>query len=262
MHSAFKHADEEVSELFVRFDTNLKRFKTQLEYLNRIQHKMTEEHRTVHGNTLRILRNKLDIVMSILRDLFGQPQGTENNALILKLKRWRYARKKHSLDEAISDLETWQMSADQSWFLLLRNTDLEIDHALVAPGGNSEPDSGGVVASSILIRNGLQRADVVASHESPATEHVAFSPSYLEGMSVKAIAYSDGMQVASRTQSDGSVEKYILNHVPDDISTTAQTMKRNICDLILKLQVDEPQTFGLLMCSGFIAEKQQAGLIQ
>jgi hypothetical protein len=79
---------------------------------------------------------------------------------------------------------------------------------------------------------------------------------------MNAIAYSDGMQVGSRTQPNGSVEKYILNHVPVRIGTAGQTMKRNIRELIRKLQVDEPQTFGLLMCSGFITEKQQAGLIQ
>ncbi|USP82466.1 P-type cation-transporting [Curvularia clavata] len=261
--STLKHANTEVSERCVRLDNNWIRFLSQLNFFQRTYPVMEDEQREVYSQTLDILQNKLGIVVSLLRDLVKPQPGSEEQTSLstYKVRRWKYAGKKSSLDEAIEDLEKWQGVADQSWFLLLRIANSQVDQALAICGSSNEPRSGTVMKTMKTIRAGLQHtAD--SNHGVSTAEHVTLSSSDLRSMTTQAIPFCEGIAVATRTHSNGSVSRYILNHIQCEPGAKPQILKRNVRDLVQKLQADDPNTFGLLKCKGFVAELVSAGLIQ
>jgi hypothetical protein len=114
----------------VRLVNNWVRFGSQLNFFQRIQHVMEDEHREVDSQTLQILQNKLEIVVSLLKGLVKSKHSSEKEnrtSPTHTVRRLKYAVKKDSLNEAIGELEIWQGLADQSWFLLLRIADTQVD---------------------------------------------------------------------------------------------------------------------------------------
>jgi hypothetical protein len=257
-----KHANAGVSERLVRLDNNWIQFESQLNFFQRVRHVMEEEHREVYSNTLQVLQNKLEIVVSLLKKLVKLKPGCEEelSSPTYKVNRLRYAAKHNSLDEAIKDLEVWQGLANQSWFLLLRIADTQIDQVLTS-GSVSEPSTGTTIPAAVDIRAGLQHVDDSTQGVS-AVQHITLRSSDLKSMATNEVPFSDGITVATRTHSNRSVSRYILNQIQCDTGAKPQILKRNVRDLVRKLQVDEPYTFGLLNCKGFVAESVPAGLTE
>jgi hypothetical protein len=260
--SALKHANTEVSERFVRLDNHWVQFVSQLNFFQRVQHVMDDDHRQVYSQTLQVLQNKLEIVVALLKGLVKpQPRSEDDiSPPAFKVGRWKFAGKKDRLDEAIEDLEIWQGLANQSWFLLLRISDTQVDQVLVTGGGAGEPSTGMAMPATIAIRAGLQQVDDLGQGAS-AVEHLTLRSSDLKSMALHAVPFCDGITVATKTHSDGTASRYILNHIQCEPCAKPQILKRNVRDLVRKLQVDEPYTFGLLKCKGFVAESVSAGLV-
>jgi hypothetical protein len=260
--SSLKHASAQVSERSVRLDNNLVQFELQLNFLQRIQHVMEEAHREVYTQTLQVLQNKLETVVSLMRGLL-KPLPVNEDAMLsptYEVKRWKYASKKGGLDEAIGELEEWQRLANQSWFLLLRIADTQVDQALATSGGTSEPSTGRAIPATTVIRAGL-RGNNGYSQGTSASGHVNLPASHLKDMTVQPVRFCDGIAVATKSHSDGSASRYILNYIQCEPGKKPETLKRNVRDLVRKLQVDEPYTFGLLKCKGFVTESIAAGLV-
>lgn len=78
-------------------------------------------------------------------------------------------------------------------------------------------------------------------------------------MVVRSVPICDGIEVATRTFSHGPPKRYILNHIQCEPGAKPQMLKRNVRDLVQKLQADDPYTFGLLNCKGFVAETVPVG---
>jgi hypothetical protein len=221
---------------------------------------MGDEHREMYSQTLQVLQNKFEIVVSLLKSLVKPESGDEDgvSSTSCKVSRLRYVGKKGSLDEAIGELETWQGLADNSWFLLLRIADKQVDEALSLRGGNNEPSTRTAMPVTIAIRASLQQADDQARRPS-AVEHIFLNSNDLKSMTISAISYCDGIAMATRSHSNRTESRYILNHIKCDPGAKPQILKCNVHDLVRKLQVDEPHTFGLLKCKGFVAESVPAG---
>jgi hypothetical protein len=224
---------------------------------------MEDEHRDVYSQTLQVLQNKLEVVVSILRGLVKPQHKIEDgiSSSTYRVSRWKYAGKKDSLDEAIEDLETWQGLADQSWFLLLRVADSQVDKALTTSDSTTEPSIGTSFPATMAIRTGLRQVDNVSQGASTIA-NINLNPSALKDMAICSIPFCDGMAVATRYHSDGTVGRYILNNIQCEPGSAPQILKRDVRDLIRKLQVDEPHTFGLLKCKGFIVETIPTGLME
>ncbi|KAI4635435.1 uncharacterized protein J4E87_000386 [Alternaria ethzedia] len=259
--AALKHADTEASERLVQLNNNWVRFGSQLNFFQRIQNAMQEEHREVYSQTLQILQNKLDIVVSILRSFIKLQPANENGTAPpnLKVQRLKFAAKKSSLDEAIDDLEKWQGLADQSWFLLLRIANTQVDQALTTSGSHNELSTGVAMPETMAIRAGLQQVDDL-SPDTSAVKNITLRSSDIKTMTVQAISFCDGIALATKAHSDGSASRYILNHMQCEPGAKPQILKRNVRDLVRKLQADKPHSFGLLKCKGFVAESVQVGL--
>lgn len=232
----------------LRLDNGWVKFTHQLNFLQRIQHVMEDEHRDVCEQTLRVLLGKLETVTEMLRGLLKLEMSDEaahavsNPALDVRVRRTRFAFKKESLDRAIEELEVWQRTADQSWFLLMRIADAQIDDALKANAPTAyEPSTAAVVPSAMSVRSGLSGG----ARKSGLT----CSLDELSKMTRYPIAFCPA-EIAERTYSTGETASYVLSHIPCKPFAKYDVIKQNARDLAQRLQHDDPHMFGLLACKG------------
>ncbi|KAK0709977.1 hypothetical protein B0T26DRAFT_679316 [Lasiosphaeria miniovina] len=262
--STFKHADAQISERVLRLENGWLRITHQLNFLRRVSDMMDDDHRKVYDQTLQMFLSKLQIVTSMLKDMhvekrpsagtFGPERDTFDTCY--KTRRFKYARKKESLDKAIEELETWQRTADLSWFLLMLIANPKVDSALATPEDedNASLSSTAVsIPSTVTIRAGLDDRFSLAS--STATNlGLALPPEELRKMYVSPISYCDATLLARRYSSTGDVTLYLLNRIECQPLSKYRIIKKDTRDLARKLQHDEPHTFGLLSCKGFVTE--------
>ncbi|VBB73722.1 Putative protein of unknown function [Podospora comata] len=249
-----RQADAQISERVIRLDNNWMLFTHKLDFLKRIQHLIEDDHREIWGQTLRILLSKLEIVTGIINRLVRPlPVFLEiNHSLEVNARRGKYILIKKSLDKAIEELETWQQTTDQSWFLLMRIADSQVDLALQTPTNldaiDDKPHSNTATAipSTVTIRaSRMQDSTYGSSSEAGLT----FDAAELSKMFIQQIAFSQ-ISIAQRLYGNGQVGVYILNQITCEPVAKYQLIKKDARDLARKLQHNDPHTFGLLACKG------------
>ncbi|OIW23930.1 hypothetical protein CONLIGDRAFT_664331 [Coniochaeta ligniaria NRRL 30616] len=243
--SALKNADVQVSERVLRLDNGWVKFTHQLNFLQRIQHVMEDEHRDVCEQTLRVLLGKLEIVTEMLRGLLKLEMPHDailDPGFDVRIRKTKFAFKKESLDRAIEELEVWQRTADQSWFLLMRIADSQVDDALKENTPTAyEPSTAVAIPSAASIRSGLSGGALKPG--------LTLSADVLSQMTTHLITCCPA-QIAERVYSTGQTAAYVLNHIPLKPFAKRAVIKQNARDLAQKLQHDDPHTFGLLTCKG------------
>ncbi|KAI1752060.1 hypothetical protein F4782DRAFT_540595 [Xylaria castorea] len=228
--AAFRGAEQELIERIVRIETGWLRIAKQLEFMQRVEGLMDTYHRNISEMTLEILQSKLKVVTLKLERVMRIPDedgdtkcSTESNATVTP-RRWKYALLKESIDKAVEELETWQHTADPSWYLILKIASSQIDQALVR-------DNEGTTTSfpaTKTIRAGLRN---VSSDE---TAGVFLPSGELEKMTTADIPFCDA-QAATRI-------------------TKVHAIKRDLRDRARKLSHDNPLDFSLLSCKGVIEQ--------
>ncbi|KAF2823759.1 hypothetical protein CC86DRAFT_59731 [Ophiobolus disseminans] len=246
--SSLKNADLELAERVLRLDNSLLRFTCQLNDFQRDRQKMEDEHREVYEQTLHIFQSKLDLVISRLKDVTAmEPTSTQDSAMIAKYKpkKAKYAFKKESLDRALDELLLWQKTADQSWYLLRKMTNPSTITQSSEPNPETTSDSTTDTRTSQVHGNGSTTGTL--SHHG-----LTLGSAALTGMNTNTIPFCDGIQLAAKDFSNGRQTTYILNAMPCESQSNLRSIKTNTRDLAAKLQLNEPHTFGLLSCKGFI----------
>lgn len=242
MCSALRHAEAEISERVLRLENGWLRFSHQLNFIQSIRRVIDEQHQEILQQTLHMFNSKLQAVNTLLDGLVKVSKtatGTAKN----RPKKVKYAWKKDTLDKAIEDLEIWQRTADQSWYLLMRIADPSVDAALSRDNASTVT----AVPSTLTIRHGMQPTDTGSGLSLP--------PDALYGMVMSPILFSKTMSVAQRHHSSGKPSTYILNSIHCPLSSKSQLVQKDTRDLARKLRHDEPETFGLLSCKGFITQR-------
>src|SRR3569833_4130794 len=202
--SLFWFVFAELSETLLRLDNGWLRFTLQLNLVRRVEPLMDDEHRQVHSETLRMFLSKLEIVTAILQRL--QKQASNESGLDAAAWRVKYAFKKEGLDKAIEELEIWQRTADQSWFLLMKMADTQISAALARSAATVDHLSvAAAIPSTIAIRSGLQEAGSSATAGSGLT----INAEELSRMSVWHVPYSHAL-CAQRLHSTGETTTYVF----------------------------------------------------
>lgn len=232
----------------LRLDNGWLRFAHQLSFLQRIQHVMEDDHRSVCEQTLRVILSKLEVVSKMLQGLLKLQKPQESlsaQASDVCVRKTKFAFKKESLDRAIDELETWQRTADQSWFLLMRIADSQVDDALKMDLLKADkPSTAVAVPSALSIRSSLHSATGGVT-----VRGLTLSADDLSQMPTRPIPYCHAI-TAVRTFSTGRHSAYVLNHISCRPLSKYDMIKRNARDLARKLQHDDPHTFGLLTCKG------------
>ena len=219
---------------------------------------MDEEHREIYAQTLHVFLGKLETVTAMLKRLVrrepddpsvsadsGGGGGGGGNPSYAP-RRMKYALLKSSLDKAIEELELWQRTSDHSWFLLMRIASRDVDDAIA--GNNASIAA--TIPSVLAIRAGLRDGGTPSA---PATPGITFGVEELAKMAVWPVPFSDA-QIAHVRERPGAT--YILNRIQCPVFSKYKVIKKDTRDLVRKLQHDEPQTFGLFSCKGFVVDQQ------
>jgi len=207
---------------------------------------MDEDHRTIHQQTLSMLSSKLQAVVAILNRLVKPPPEPGTVAPTGAGTRVKYAFKKESLDKAIEEFDLWQRTADQSWFLLMKISDPQIDAALASTDPlDTGSNTANAIPSTVAIRSGLQDTDTLTM----AGQGLTFPAEQLSRMTTWPIPYSSAF-FAQRPSTSGAPTTYILNNIRCQPLSKYNSIKKDARDLARKLQHDDPHTFGLLSCKG------------
>ena len=232
----------------LRLDQGWLRWSHQLNFLQHVEHLMDDEHREVYAQTLDVFLSKLKTVTDILGRLVEhQVTSSAGDESRLSSKRVRYALKKNSLDKAIEELETWQRTADHSWFLLMKIASPRLDAAMES----DREAMAATIPSAFAIRAGLQDEGVSnAPHRG-----ITFNPDELSKMAITQIPFSE-LRIGQRTDNGSS---YVLNAINLPQVLKYHIAKKDTRNLVRKLQHNEPQTFGLLSCKGFVVHQTQSG---
>ncbi|XDG04571.1 hypothetical protein ABKA04_004186 [Annulohypoxylon sp. FPYF3050] len=192
-----------------------------------------------------MLIEKLGIAKSILGGIVNPSFVYDTSGGELsKVERLRYAKKKENLDNAIDALETWQQISDPSWFLIMKMSNRGIDDALIG-----EPKIEESIPAVSAIRIGSQKASPTNSN---ATQ-LELSDTYLNAITIEDVMFSD-VKLANNVDSDRA-NIYVLDVVGSTAAGLEADTKKATGDLARRLQHNEPLTFALLSCKGFVVEK-------
>ncbi|KAI1179946.1 hypothetical protein F4777DRAFT_599874 [Nemania sp. FL0916] len=215
--------------------------------LKQIQHILDDCHRELQERTLRVLIEKLTSAKSLLRNLVSAQlsSGTSGTEVTFVPKAVKYALWKGKLDEAIESLETWQRLSDPSWFLVFKIRDQRLDDVLRM----RESISTLPIPSITSIRATLEKGDVISAPPSA----LSLPSEALSSMEISEIPFS-GCKLAKGTNS-GKATSYMIESIQLRHPDFYQQTKKDVRNLARRLQHDEPQTFGLLSCKGFIAKR-------
>ncbi|KAL9078816.1 MAG: hypothetical protein Q9157_002257 [Trypethelium eluteriae] len=130
---AFKHAEEEIRERALHIESCWKRTSLQLDFLCRVWGELDQEHQSIQNEILTVLNEKLRSADQKLKSYLKEQQPPTNvitdrtQSHTGKVKRFKYASLKESLDRTIRDLESWQKMFDPSWFLIMRVASQHVD---------------------------------------------------------------------------------------------------------------------------------------
>lgn len=195
-----------------------------------------------------MLSVKLHSASSTLQEMVQRQTVDDGNVkrAILVPRPFKYAMKKEKLDEAIDDLNSWQQILDPSWFLLMRMHGREMGKALTAASKVT-----GTIPSVATIQKDLREASLGSS--SQVSTGLSLPAEELDRMDISDIPFSD-LKIA-KNERPGRTTTYVLDELSTLASTSYEDMEKNIRNLARRLQHKEPQTFGLLGCKGFVAEK-------
>ncbi|KAK4207894.1 hypothetical protein QBC37DRAFT_454276 [Rhypophila decipiens] len=259
MCAALRNAEAEIRERVLRLDYGWVRWSQQLSSLQRIEHMMDQYHREVYAQTLETFLAKLKMVTTQLRGLVVERKPDAvvkksgylvNTTINYEARSVKYVLKKKSLDKAIEELEIWQRMSDHSWFLLLKMADPAIDAAIGTYGNPNGVSK--TIPSVAAVRAGNQKfKDNGTMSTNPGTSGITFKPKDLAHNIITTIPFSNASLAVRK---DGS-RAYILNIIICPHPSKYQLVKKDTRDLVRKLQHDEPQTFGLLNCKGFVVEQ-------
>ncbi|KAJ4260640.1 hypothetical protein NW762_007384 [Fusarium torreyae] len=241
--SAFKNAESELAEGALKIEVIWHRCIAQLDFIRIIHQTMDESHLALHERTLAILASKLNIATHTFRSLVEARVVEDKNVktVVFVPKPLKYACKKEKLNETIHTLESWQRMSDPSWFLLRRMHDSWMGNAM-AESPTAAQDKEFTPSTSI------QEDLKLAIQPQP---WLSLPVKDLLNMDISSV-HSSTLKIAKNMRAD-RVITYILDEIDLPDPESYQMTKKNVRDLARRLQHNEPDTFGLLTCKGFVA---------
>ncbi|KAI0971066.1 hypothetical protein F4678DRAFT_91408 [Xylaria arbuscula] len=248
--SSLKGAESEILERSLRLDNGCYRCIAQLQFLKQVQHILDEGHRELQERTLRVLIEKLTSAKSLLGSLVSAQisNGDSGSKVVFVPKAVKYAFRKDKLDEAIEALETWQRLSDPSWFLIFKISDPRIEDIL------KMKDS--IPHSSISSITSIRARWTIDESAATSTPGLALPSEALNKMTISEVPLS--CCSLAKSYRSGKVSTFVLESIRLQHPGLYQHTKKDVRNLVKRLQHDEPRTFGLLACKGFIAERPDA----
>ncbi|KAI9690151.1 MAG: hypothetical protein M1822_009112 [Bathelium mastoideum] len=242
---AFRHAEKEIFERTLRIESCWNRTSLQLDFLARIWGELDQEHQNVQSEILTVLNEKLRAADHKLNS-YLKVQQPATNALLdptlssaVKVKRFKYASLKDSLDKTVGDMESWQKLFDPSWFLIMRIASQRVDREL-----ESAPQDSKMITTASSVRDSLR--------ENPQQYSSMFLPE--DGLDTAEIIHIP-FSSTTLARRAGSHTWLLLDPMSCDSALDFGQRRKAIRDLARKLKATDPSTFALLRCAGVVAKK-------
>lgn len=250
---AFANAETQLHESVVRVEACWLKIQLQLEFIRRLEPQLTEWHKNIQRRALEILLQKLHAANTKLSGLIKKsdalPNGAGEEAIIVKVKRLKYAFMKDRLADTITELEAWQGIFDPSWFLMMKIAGSEVDQQLYFMSQQQQPiathEAKAVIPVTQQLRRALQPVD-----DDGTRKTVFLLPGGLHVESIQSLAYSP-VRIARRADNG---ELVVLDPITCISRANINTALRDIRNFARRLKHTDPFTFGLLECKGILNE--------
>ncbi|UKZ68928.1 uncharacterized protein TrAtP1_009946 [Trichoderma atroviride] len=250
---AFANAEVRLHESVVRVEACWLKIQLQLEFIRRLEPQLSEWHKNIQQQALEILLQKLHAANTKLSGLVKKsdalPDGAGEKAIIVEVKRLKYAFMKDRLADTITDLEVWQGIFDPSWFLMMKIAGPEVDQQLYFMSQQQQPisthETKAVIPTTQQLRRALKPID-----DNGTRKTVFLLPGGLNTESVQSLAYSP-VRIARRADNG---ELVVLDPITCISRANINSALRDIRNFARRLKHTDPFTFGLLECKGILNE--------
>ncbi|KAL6894962.1 hypothetical protein GGI43DRAFT_411547 [Trichoderma evansii] len=251
---AFANAEARLHESVVRVEACWLKIQLQLEFIRRLEPQLDEWHKNIQQQTLEILLQKLHASKNKLSGLVKKsntlPNGAGEEAIIVEVKRLKYALVRDSLADTIGDLEVWQGIFDPSWFLMMKLAGPGVDQQLSLMSQQRQPVSSNEAKAAIPTAQQLRRA-LKPVEDDGTKKTVYLLPGGLITESIQSLAYSP-VRIAQRADNG---ELVVLDPITCISRANINSALRDIRNFARRLKHTDPFTFGLLECKGILNEE-------
>ncbi|KAJ5690402.1 hypothetical protein N7462_004794 [Penicillium macrosclerotiorum] len=239
---ALQGAKSKVAEIALDIERHWLQTKLKLEFLEKINESMDEEHRDIQNRTLLVLVEKLSAANTTLDKIVTRTPKDTDNSPSLGVSKWRYLLYRENLEEALKELEAWQQKFfDPGWYLTLRIPNPQIDMELSKGLESSKSGQGqALMPRAQNLRNATVR-DVPA-------RNIFLDATGLESARVLNMQFTSAKMV----QRHGSSHWLVIDEIFVNPRADITRLTRDIRNLASKLSGADPRTFGLLTCYGVV----------
>ncbi|KAI0449503.1 hypothetical protein F5B21DRAFT_509129 [Xylaria acuta] len=235
----YRDADREINEKYVLVESLWVKIEMQLRFLGKISDQLADDLMQSQLDLLQTLKGKLAQTVSRLEVVSPDNIASKRKATDI-LRKWKFALVKSSLNDLITELETWLQRFDPTWFLMILVSDKVLDAALSeSTGGNNESNP---LTKMLAIRSTLKPKSARQREF-----HVTLPDNGLKGAKGHVILFTAARAVTRA----GSSDLLIVERVSCPLATASQ-VKIDIKQLAKKLQNVDPDSFGLLRCKGIL----------
>ncbi|KAI0478341.1 hypothetical protein F4859DRAFT_504168 [Xylaria cf. heliscus] len=241
----YRNADKEINEKYVLVESLWIKIEMQLRFLGKISDQLTDDLLRSQLDLLQTLKGKLAQAVARLEVVIPNNVASKGKAADI-FRKWKFALVKSSLNELITELETWLQRFDPTWFLMILVSDKVLDAALSE--STDRKNESNPLTKMLAIRSTL-KPDTAGQRDF----HVTLPHNGLKGSTGEAISFTAARAVTRA----GSSNLLIVERISCP-SGTASQVKVDVKHLAKKLQNVDPDSFGLLRCKGILKHHDSA----
>jgi hypothetical protein len=236
----YKHAERDINEIILNIKGSWLKTEIQLETMRNIWHTLDGRLQVHFTQVLQHLQGKLQAALVKLDGIMGSRHDDVSTVgreiKIGQMKRWKTMLFKASIEEAIQDLNDWQIRFDPSWYLITRIADPVIDKHL---------ESKTTCKGDPIERLREIREAVRTPSKALSTKGSVFVDSGLIDRESQRIPWSKAYK--SHYANHGAVILDTTTYPPGAVMSIATIHVRDLARLLSKV---DPSTFSLLCCHG------------
>ncbi|KAI8622928.1 hypothetical protein F5Y19DRAFT_460523 [Xylariaceae sp. FL1651] len=254
-YQTYKKADEGINEKVVLVEFLWLKVETQLKFLSRISDHLNDDLVQSHFSLLQKLNGKLLQTVSQLETV--SLDGTSNKRKPSDfIRKWKFTLIKTSLDELVAELEAWQQRFDPTWYLIILLSSNVLDTALIESKSNEATRLGrssNPLSNVLALRSASKPEASEQSKTAKPNANITLDVNGLKGAKETAIPFTTARAVIRA----GSSKLLIVESVASSPGTIPQ-VKLDVENLAKRLQVVDPDAFGLLSCYGILKHRDPA----
>ncbi|RBR05567.1 hypothetical protein FVER53590_12915 [Fusarium verticillioides] len=229
----YGQVDESAHELSVRIQICWFRIASQLEIVKELDGSMTEDQRELQSHILRILQSKLEAATIVISKPDRHSSSRRYRAL-------HFLSLRETLESTVTDLESWQMRFEPSWFQIIKTGPTYTENVLTSATLTNTRHRGDPAREGLKFREAFNNSETVKLAEK-----------VLENLEMQVIPYCETELAVKQKEN-----KYFII---DTVSRDTVAL-RDARELASRLRDSNPSTFGTLKCKGVVQLTREPSL--